>query len=100
MNYYDNFEKINPVVDKPIRAPMTNIDDTQRMKTEEEFDQDLAKLMENLPASEQEGVKMFEEFDREPTTHNGKGGGRAQSSFCYGTHDTFALRRRRRRRSS
>ena len=64
MNYYDNFEKINPVVDKPIRAPMTNIDDTQRMKTEEEFDQDLAKLMENLPASEQEGVKMFEEFDK------------------------------------
>ena len=64
MNYYDNFEKINPVVDKPIRAPMTNIDDTQRMKTEEEFDQDLAKLMENLPAFEQEGVNMFEEFDK------------------------------------
>ena len=64
MEYYDNFEQINPVVDKPIRAPMTNIDDTQRLKTEEEFDQDLAKLMENLPASEEEGEKMFEEFDK------------------------------------
>ena len=64
VDYYDNFEKIDPVVDKPITAPWENFDDTSRLKTEEEIEEDLAKMVENPPQTEEETADFFENFDR------------------------------------
>ena len=64
IDYYDNFEKISPVVDKPVLAPFSNHDDTSRLKEEEEIEDDLASLFENPPQTEEESAEFFENFDR------------------------------------
>ncbi|KEF53041.1 uncharacterized protein A1O9_10949 [Exophiala aquamarina CBS 119918] len=40
MDYFDDLTTIDPVIDKPVRAPWTNIDDAQRMKDEDEIAED------------------------------------------------------------
>lgn len=49
VNYYDNFEKIDPVVDEPVRAPWENLDDDLRMMTSEEADAKFQNFLETLP---------------------------------------------------
>lgn len=45
----DDLSKIQPVIDKPVRAPEENYDPNQRFKTEDEIASDLVDWMENLP---------------------------------------------------
>ncbi|ETN45073.1 uncharacterized protein HMPREF1541_09949 [Cyphellophora europaea CBS 101466] len=52
VDYYDSFEKIDPVVDQPVRAPWTNLDDAQRLRTSDEGDADFQKFLESRPAEE------------------------------------------------
>lgn len=40
LDYFDDLTQIDPVIDKPVRNPMTNIDDNQRMKDDEDFAED------------------------------------------------------------
>ncbi|KAK5048933.1 hypothetical protein LTR84_005354 [Exophiala bonariae] len=40
MEYFDDLTTIDPVIDKPVRAPWTNIDDAQRMKDDDEIAED------------------------------------------------------------
>ena len=47
--YIDDFSKIHPMVDKPVRAPKENYDPKQRMKTEDEIAEDLAKFIQDMP---------------------------------------------------
>lgn len=48
--YYDDFAKIHPVVDNPVRPPKgKNYDPKQRLKTEDEITEDLAKFVQNMP---------------------------------------------------
>lgn len=64
IEYYDNLDKIDPVIDKPVLAPWENIDDTSRLKDEEEIEDDLAKMVENPPENEEAAADLFESFDR------------------------------------
>lgn len=65
LDYYDNFQTIDPVVDKPKLEPWDNIDDNSRMKTEEEIDDDLARMIQNPPEDTPEGgADFFENFDK------------------------------------
>ncbi|KKY17967.1 putative 37s ribosomal protein s5 [Phaeomoniella chlamydospora] len=50
VNYFDDFSKVDPVVDKPIRPSYSNFDPDARLKEEEDFERDLASLIERLPA--------------------------------------------------
>ena len=47
--YVDDFAQIHPVIDKPIRAPKSNIDHKQRFKTEDEIAEDFAKFFQDMP---------------------------------------------------
>ena len=47
--YLDDFSKIRPVIDKPVRAPETNYDPNLRFKEEHELDEDLGRWVQNLP---------------------------------------------------
>ncbi len=64
IEYYDNLDKIDPIIDKPVLAPWENIDDTSRLKEEEEIEDDLAKMVENPPETEEEAAGFFQKFDR------------------------------------
>ena len=48
--YLDDFSRIRPFVDKPVRPPKgQNYDPKQRLKTEDETIEDLANFVENMP---------------------------------------------------
>ena len=47
--YLDDFSKIRPVIDKPIRAPESNYDPNLRFKEDHELDEDLTRWVQNLP---------------------------------------------------
>ncbi len=49
LNYFDDLSEVHPVVDKAIRAPASNTDVNLRLKTEDEFADDMVKLMEDIP---------------------------------------------------
>lgn len=49
LKYLDDFSTIQPVIDKPIRAPETNYDPDLRFKTEDELAADLGKWVQGLP---------------------------------------------------
>lgn len=59
LQYFDDFTQIDPVVDKPVRAPWENIDQDARLKTDDELDNDLAKLSENLPQDRTQAEKVW-----------------------------------------
>ncbi|EHY59252.1 28S ribosomal protein S5, mitochondrial [Exophiala dermatitidis] len=68
MKYFDDLTKIDPVVDKPVRAPWTNIDDQSRLKTEEELEDDLIKFMKKIPEPKHENdydPELWDKFDRD-----------------------------------
>ena len=65
VDYWDDLEKIDPVYDKPLNdAKWKNLDDTARLKEEEEIEDDFVKLIEKPPTSEEEEADFFERFDR------------------------------------
>ena len=67
LNYYDELTKIDPVVDKPVRAPMTNIDDNSRLKTDEEMEDDFVKFINEIPEPKHENdfdESLWEKFDK------------------------------------
>lgn len=49
LKYLDDLSKIDPVVDHPLRAPYSNTDPDQRLKTSDEIDEDLAKFIHEMP---------------------------------------------------
>ena len=66
VNYIDDFTNIDPVVDKPVRAPWTNIDQKSRLKTEDELAEDWVKFMQNLPPENSDAAEdAFINFDRQ-----------------------------------
>ena len=48
-NYLDDFSQHHPVVDKPIRPPESNHDPNLRLKTQDEFVQEIADYIKSLP---------------------------------------------------
>lgn len=67
MKYYDDLTKIDPVVDKPVRAPWTTVDDRSRLKTEDELEDDLIKFMQEIPAPKHENdfdPALWDKFDK------------------------------------
>ena len=68
MKYYDELTKIDPVVDNPVRAPMTNIDDNSRIKTDEEMEDDFVKFINEIPEPKHENdfdESLWEKFDKD-----------------------------------
>ena len=47
--YLDDFATIDPVIDKPVRAPKENHDPKMRYKTEDELAGDFVKFIEEMP---------------------------------------------------
>ncbi|KAL8785043.1 MAG: hypothetical protein Q9195_008803 [Heterodermia aff. obscurata] len=47
LKYFDDLSKINPVVDKPVRAPEENYDPNLRFKTEDELLDDYVEFFQN-----------------------------------------------------
>lgn len=45
----EDFSHIDPVVDKPVKAPYSNFDPNQRMKEDEELEDDFAKFIQDMP---------------------------------------------------
>ncbi|KIW82205.1 hypothetical protein Z517_05232 [Fonsecaea pedrosoi CBS 271.37] len=67
LKYYDELTKIDPVVDKPVRAPMTNIDDKSRLKTDEELEDDFVKFINKIPEPKSENdydQELWDKFDK------------------------------------
>lgn len=66
LKYYDDLAKIDPVVDHPVRAPYSNTDPNLRLKTDDDFDEDLANFIRNLPENEDspEADEAWTEFDK------------------------------------
>lgn len=50
--YIDDFSTIEPTVDQPRRAPLSNYDPNSRLKDEDDFVEDLAQYIENMPEDE------------------------------------------------
>lgn len=61
-NYFDDLSHIDPFVDKPVRAPWSTADDTPRMKTEEELDDELGQLLQDMPAKESSEDQVWESY--------------------------------------
>jgi len=64
LNYYDELTQIDPVVDKPVRAPWTNIDTNMRLKTPEEISQDVAQFIQNFPLDKKEQESAWDDFQK------------------------------------
>ncbi|KAK5085173.1 28S ribosomal protein S5, mitochondrial [Lithohypha guttulata] len=62
MYYLENLTEVDPVLDKPVRAPWTNLDDNSRLKTEDELDEDILGFMENMPENENAAADAFQNF--------------------------------------
>ncbi|KAF7846130.1 hypothetical protein BT93_L5187 [Corymbia citriodora subsp. variegata] len=63
MRYVDHFTEINPILDKPVKKPWSNIDEDSQLKTDEEDDEELMGLMEKVaPQSEADAIKTLENF--------------------------------------
>ncbi|KIW99976.1 uncharacterized protein Z518_10904 [Rhinocladiella mackenziei CBS 650.93] len=67
MKYFDDMTKLDPVVDKSVKQPWTNIDDHSRLKTEDELEEDLVRFMKSLPDTDDDGAltqEMWDNFDK------------------------------------
>lgn len=62
MSYVEDMTEIDPVLDKPVRAPWTNLDDNARLKTEDELDEDIMNFMQNMPENDKEAADAFQRF--------------------------------------
>lgn len=63
LKYYDDLTQIDPVVDKPVKAPWTNIDEKSRLKTDAELDEDIMKFMNNMPDDDTQAAEAWMKFD-------------------------------------
>jgi small subunit ribosomal protein S5 len=68
VDYYDDFEMINPVADIPVRAPWKNLDDDARLRTTEEAMSEFLEFEQSLPekskpGEESNGMKVLKKFD-------------------------------------
>jgi small subunit ribosomal protein S5 len=61
-NYFDDLSKVDPFLDKPVRAPWSTADETPRMKTEDELDEELAQLTRDMPAEENSEDQVWENY--------------------------------------
>lgn len=61
-NYFDDLSKVDPFLDKPVRAPWSTADETPRMKTEDELDEELAQLLRDMPAEEHSEDQVWENY--------------------------------------
>ncbi|MBA7492660.1 hypothetical protein ES702_03210 [subsurface metagenome] len=62
MRYFQDLTEIDPIADKPVRAPWSNLDDNSRLKTDDEFNEDIVRFMQNMPENENEAVEAFDKF--------------------------------------
>lgn len=62
MGYVEDLTEIDPVLDKPVRAPWSNLDDNQRLKTEAEFDEDIMNFMQTMPKDKREAAGALQRF--------------------------------------
>lgn len=72
MQYFQDLTEIDPVADKPIKAPWSNLDENSRLKTDEEFNEDIARFMQNMPEDENEASEAFKKFLAETRITVGK----------------------------
>ena len=73
-DYLDDFSKIKPVIDKPVRNPKSNYDPDLRYKTEDEIYADLAQFYRSLPSDlpENEVRLALRKFEDETRVTVGK----------------------------
>ena len=64
LRYIDPLTEISPESDKPVKQPWSHVDDTARLKTEDEIDEELRKLARSLPTNPADAEKMWLEFDK------------------------------------
>jgi small subunit ribosomal protein S5 len=61
-NYFDDLSMVDPFVDRPVRAPWHTADETPRMKTEEEFDAELAQVTQDMPPEMDSQDEVWENY--------------------------------------
>ena len=61
-NYFDDLTMVDPLLDKPVRAPWHTADETPRMKTEEEIDEELGQLLRDMPPEENSQDQVWENY--------------------------------------
>ena len=65
-NTFDDLKKIDPTIDKPVRAPFSNTDPFSRVKEEDELDRELGQMIKNLPDHEDPRSQLdsLQDFDK------------------------------------
>lgn len=61
-DYFDDLSQVDPFLDKPVRAPWSTADETPRMKTEDEIDDELAQLTMDMPAEGSSDDQVWENY--------------------------------------
>lgn len=61
-DYVDDLSQVDPFLDKPVRAPWSSADETPRMKTEAEIDDELAQVLMDMPAQENSNDQVWETY--------------------------------------
>jgi hypothetical protein len=61
-DYFDDLSQVDPFLDKPVRAPWSTADETPRMKTEDEIDDELAQLTLDMPAEGSSDDQVWENY--------------------------------------
>ena len=68
-HYLDDFSMHHPVVDKPIRAPESNYDPNLRLKTQDEYVEEIADYIKSLPEdAEPDTVDWMRFMDKQRLT--------------------------------
>ncbi|KAK5947504.1 28S ribosomal protein S5, mitochondrial [Knufia obscura] len=62
MTYVQPMTEIDPVLDKAVKAPWTNLDDNSRLKTEDELNEDIMRFMQSMPENENDAQKALHNF--------------------------------------
>lgn len=62
MQYVQPMTEIDPVLDKAVKAPWTNLDDNSRLKTEGELTEDIMRFMQNMPEGERDSETALQNF--------------------------------------
>lgn len=62
MEYTQDMTEVDPVLDKPVRQPWTNLDDNSRLKTDDELDEDIVKFMMNMPENQDQAEDALQKF--------------------------------------
>jgi len=62
MKYVQPMTEIDPVLDKAVKAPWTNLDDNSRLKTEDELNEDIMRFMESMPENDKDAETSLHNF--------------------------------------